>query len=265
MYRGRQQLAPPKAPAAYRQPTGIDAYPDRIARYPFIRWPRLSVEIRWTQGQHWLNVGGTGSGKTTIGGVMLPRRSNVVVCVSKGADPTLTGPLFKDYERIRKWPGPSGKDRLMLWPPNGKTIAETRKFKQEVFRNMFDTILLHTGYWCIDVDEEHYMVESLGLEQEVTDTLEQGRSFGITLMNNTQRPAGIPLATYVNSLHACLFQTQEEYDVRRLSRMINRHTNIKEMMANIQRLDQHEFVYLDKTGRIPPVRSIIEIGSNRKS
>lgn len=194
---------------------------------------------------------------------MLPRRSNVVVCVSKGADSTLTGPLFRDYKVIRKWPGPENTPRVMLWPPNGKTIAETRKSKQEVFRDMFDTILLHTGHWCIDVDEEHYMSESLRLEQELTDTLEQGRSFGITLMNNTQRPAGIPLATYVNSLHACLFLTQEEYDVQRLGRLANKHTNAKELMANIQRLDEHEFVYNDKTGRIPPVRSIIEIGSNR--
>lgn len=254
-----------QARTAQRAPNGVDAYPDRVARYPFVRWSRLAQEIVWRQGQHWLNVGGTGSGKSTVSGVMLPRRTNVVVCVSKGEDSTLTGPLFKEYERIRKWPGPADKPRVMLWPPNGKTIAETRKLKQEIFRNMFDTILLHTGHWCIDIDEEHYMVESLGLEQEVTDTLEQGRSFGITLMDNTQRPAGIPLATYVNSMHACLFQTQEEYDVRRLSRMNNKHTNIKEMMANIQRLDEHEFVYLDKTGRIPPVRSIIEIGSSKKS
>jgi hypothetical protein len=65
----------------------------------------------------------------------------------------------------------------------------------------------------------------------------------------------------VNSLHGFFFLTQEEYDVRRLGRMINRHTNIKEMMANIQRLDEHEFVYLDKTGGIPPVRSIVERGT----
>ena len=124
----------------------------------------------------------------------------------------------------------------------------------------FDDVLLHRGHWCVAVDETHYMTESLKLEDEITDMLEQGRSFDISMWNNTQRPAGIPLAVYVNSTHGFFFLTQEEYDVRRLGRMINRHTNIKEMMANIQRLDEHEFIYLDKTGGIPPVRSIVERG-----
>jgi hypothetical protein len=240
---------------------GIDAYPERVARYPFVRWGKLKPAIVWKQGQHALTVGGTGSGKTTVMGEMLPRRSLAAVDVSKGADKTLTGPYFKDYETIRRWPPPSGKERVMLWPANGKTIAETRKNKQTVFQKQFDDVLLHRGHWCIAIDETHYMAESLGLERELTDMLEQGRSFDISMWNNTQRPAGIPLSVYVNSLHGFFFLTQEEYDVRRLGRMINRHTNIKEMMANIQRLDEHEFVYLDKTGGIPPVRSIVERGT----
>jgi hypothetical protein len=231
-----------------------------VARYPFVRWPRLKAEIVWKQGQHCLTCGGTGSGKTTVMGEMLPRRDRCVVCVSKGADSTLTGPYFKEYDTVRRWPPPDGKERVMLWPANGKTIVETRTNKQVVFRKMFDDVLLHRGHWCVAVDETHYMSDSLGLEREITDMLEQGRSFGISMWNNTQRPAGIPLAVYVNSLHGFFFQTQEEYDVRRLGRMINRHTNIKEMTANIQRLDEHEFVYLDKTGRIPPVRSVVERG-----
>lgn len=205
-------------------------------------------------------VGGTGSGKTTVSGELLTRRGLVVVCVSKGMDSVLTGPYFSGYKRIEKWPPPADEERVMLWPSNAKTIADTRKKKAEVFRPMFDEILLHTGHWCIDVDETHYMSETLGLEREITDTLEQGRSAGISMWNNTQRPAGIPLAVYVNSLHGFFFQTQEEYDLRRLSRIVNHHTNVHEMAANLQRLDRdaHEFIYMDKTGRIPPVRSVVE-------
>lgn len=207
-------------------------------------------------------VGGTGSGKTTISGELLPRRKLVVVCVSKGADATLTGPYFKEYELIRKWPPDSDQQRVMLWPLPGKTIAETKPKKAAVFRDMFDDVLLRRGHWCIDVDETHYMADTLNLKGEITDVLEQGRSFEISMWNNTQRPAGIPLAVYVNSLHGFFFQTQEEYDVQRLGRIINKHTNSHEMMANIQRLDYdaHEFIYMDKTGRIPPVRSIVERG-----
>lgn len=130
------------------------------------------------------------------------------------------------------------------------------------FARCFDDVLLRRGRWCIDVDETHYVCETLKLEQYVTDMLEQGRSALISMWNNTQRPAGIPLATYVNSSHGFFFTSQEEYDVRRLGRMRNKHTNAKEMMANVERLDSfenHEFIYLDRSGRIEPVRSIVTI------
>jgi hypothetical protein len=249
--------------ASTSQLTNPRQKPDVLHRYPFVPWRRLKPLIQWTQGQMVVTVGGTGSGKTTIMGELLPRRKLVVVCVSKGMDEVLTGPYFSAYARIQKWP-PSDTDeeKVMLWPAKKATIAETKAHKTTVFRGMFDDVLLNRGYWCIGVDETHYMADTLKLSGEITDVLEQGRSHKISMWNNTQRPAGIPLSVYVNSSHGFFFQTQEEYDVQRLGRIINTHTNSYEMMANIQRLDTraHEFIYMDKGGRIPPVRSIVQKG-----
>lgn len=236
-----------------------------IRRYPFVGWDRLKAALQWKQGQHVMSCGGTGSGKTTLSGELLPRRSLVVVCVSKGMDDIFDGPYFEEYETIPKWPPRKNQERVLLRPANAKTIAATATQKQVVFRDAFDTILLKTGHWCIDIDETHYMCGRLRLEGEITDLLEQGRSAGISLWNNTQRPAGIPLATYVNSTHGFFFLTQEEYDVQRLGRMANRHTHPKEMMENIRRLDPHEFVYIDKTGKIPPVRSMVILKGKRNA
>lgn len=230
-----------------------------LRKYPFIAWARLKPAIVWKQGQHALAVGGTGSGKSTLSGEFLPRRKQVVVCVSKGMDEIFEGPYFKDYETIGKWPPKKGVDRVLLRPPNQKTIEATREHKTTVFRHCFDTILLDQGYWCIDIDETHYVCERLKLAGEVADLMEQGRSAFISVWNNTQRPAGIPLAVYVNSMHGFFFLTQEEYDVQRLGRMASKHTTAKELIANIQQLDPHEFVYIDKTGKIPPCRSMVDV------
>lgn len=241
--------------------------------YPFVRWERLKPYIAWKQGQHVFCCGGTGSGKSTVAGEFLNRRAQVVVCVSKGKDPIFETPPYNNYTRIDHWPPPRmrapGKpppNHVLLWPDVKKTGVLTRAHKHDVFRAMFDDILLVRGNWCVDVDETHYMSSTLRLRDEITDMLEQGRSAGISMWNNTQRPADIPLAIYVNSTHAFLFQAQEDYDVQRLANLKNRHTSAQEMRYNIDRLDSfrtHEFVYLDRSGVIPPVRSIVEKGKQR--
>jgi hypothetical protein len=228
-------------------------------QYPFVPWHVLEPKIVWRQGEHVLCVGGTGSGKTTLAARMLKRRSHVVVTVSKGTDPTFTRE-YRGYERIEAWPPPREyMQRVLLWPANKDTARETRENKKRVFRHMFDRVLLHEGGWCISVDEMHYMADTLNLEPEITDLEEQGRSAGISLWGNTQRPAGIGLAPYVNASHGFFYMTQEEYDVRRLASMAKRGTTAAELEANIRHLRRHEFVYVDRYGDIPPVRSKLEL------
>ncbi len=231
--------------------------------YPFVPWRRLKAAIRWPQGMHVLTVGGTGSGKSTVAGEFLPKRSLVVVCVSKGHDDIFDGPYYRDYEKITKWPPRDSRiKRALLWPPNLKTIPDTDLNKTKVFSHMFNDVLLRRGHWCIDIDETHYMCEMLKLERHVAAMMEQARSHYISMWNNTQRPSSIPLAVYVNSGMFFFFQSQEEYDLRRLGAITNKHTGKDELKFNLEKLDSintHELVFLDRTGRIPPVRTVVEL------
>lgn len=231
-----------------------------LKQYPFMPWDELYARIQWKQGEHVLAIGGSGSGKSTLMGVMLRVRDYVVVFVSKGFDETLAGPLFKTYETYQNWPPKKKHHKVILWPANGKDVQETRENKRNVFREATNDILLHRGHWCEAYDELHYMADSLKLSDEITDTEEQGRSYNITIWGNTQRPANIPLACYTNAIHGFFFLTQEEYDIKRLGSIRNKFTNPAELIYNLERLDPHEFVYIDRKGRVPPVRSIVDRG-----
>ena len=145
----------------------------------------------------------------------------------------------------------------MVWPKNQKTVKETREAKRELFTEVFNDVLLHRGHYCLALDEVHYL-SNLGLDAEMEDLEEQGRSFGISIWGNTQRPADIPLAFYANALHGFFFMTQEAYDLKRLGRIRNKFTNPNQLQYNLERLDHHEFVYVDRLGKIPPVRSVVE-------
>lgn len=239
-----------------RQPTAKELGSIRV--YPFVRWEQLHERIVWRVGEHVLCVGGTGSGKTTLMAIMLRKMPYVVVYVSKGADPTLTGPLFRNFVVYRTWPPKKKDHKVLLWPKNGTTVKETRDRKREILGDAINDVLLHRGQWCEAFDELHYMSDSLRLADEITDSEEQGRSAGISLWGNTQRPASIPLACYANASHGFFFLAQEEYDVKRLGQIRNRYTNPKELIYNIERLDKHEFVYIDRYGKIPPCRSLVE-------
>lgn len=224
-------------------------------QYKFVPWAQFLKQFVWQQGEHVLSIGGTGSGKTTLSARLLDRRKRVVVCVSKGSDPTFAKE-FKGYEIIQKWPPPKEwNHKVLLWPRGGDDIRKVQTLKQDVFRHMFNRILLKEGGWCISIDELHYMVSTLKLGPEITDILEQGRSFHISLWGNSQRPSGIPLASYTNATHGFFYLTQESYDVDRLASMANVHTSPDELSANIRSLGKHEFVYVNKYSDSAPIRS----------
>jgi hypothetical protein len=249
--------------------------------YPFIAWERLKPAITWRQGQHALTVGGTDSGKSTVAGEFLPRREKVVVLVSKGKDPIFDGPYYKDFLRIGAYPPPrplpwQDKRRgwkSLLWPAVGASSPETKAIKFRTFAEAMDRILLRDGNVCVVIDETHYTSKLSGpmmidgvrkmvsLSGHIEDLVEQGRSHGISVWNNTQRPSGISLSIYSCSHHAFLFTCQEQYDLERLRLILNKHTNPKELEFNLQKVDSyatHEFIYIDRTGKIPPCRSIVQ-------
>jgi hypothetical protein len=209
----------------------------------------------WKQGEHVAIVAPTGGGKSTLESRILPVRQYVVVLVTKVHDTTLSHD-FPQFQRIEKWPPKLSQDKVLLWPKPGKTIRETVLKQRDVFKHALDSIFQDRN-WCVNFDEQHYMVKKLGLGPENEMFLHQGRSSGLSVVNGTQRPAWVPVVTYSSATHAFIWNTGVVEDLRRLANLGG--VNARELAHNIQQLSKHEFIYVNcRTGET--MRSKVAIG-----
>ena len=213
-------------------------------------WPAHLKRLKWRQGEHVLVSGPTSAGKTTLAAQLLPRRSHVVMLVTKLKDPTFASE-YKGWERLEKWPKggpPSYMRRILLWPKPEKTTRATILKQRDVMRDTLDAIL-HEGGRCVCVDEGLYFSDPkyLGLSTELGMMHYTGRSAGISMVTLAQRPFYLPKVVLSSITHGYFARTRDKDDLKRLADIGSVDT--KEVAANLATLsDRHDYVYLNPQG-----------------
>ena len=199
----------------------------------------------------------TGSGKTDLASKLIERRGFVVDFITKTKDPIFASSAYSHWDRITDWnPGTSPanwQDRVLLWPRQGKTMAETRDTQREVFSKALEDIFKRGG-WCAVFDELHYMTDQsfLNLYDQIAILHHMGRSNNISLVNLTQRPAWIPKIIYSSVSHAYIARTKDSADLKRLSDLggIDGKT-IAQAVSELP--SKHDFLYVNPMGDKTPV------------
>lgn len=209
--------------------------------------------LRWEQGDHALIAGPTKAGKTTLVSRLVQKRSHVVAMVCKFRDDTIASE-YKGWHRYDKWPKngpPAYHQKIVLWPKPEPTLNGTRAKQAYIFREAFDAIG-RVGSRAIVVDEGLYMAEPqfLNLGKEIGMLFYFGRSNGITMVLNTQRPAWIPKVIYSSTSHAWIARTNDTDDLKKLSDFGGIDTKeVKETLIRLKR--RQDFVYLNPQGDAP--------------
>jgi hypothetical protein len=206
--------------------------------------------LRWAQGDHVIVAAPTKCGKSTLVSRLVEKRSHVVTLVAKLRDDTF-GREYKGWARYEEWPRngfPSWEKRILLWPKPEKTLSATRAKHHYIFRNALDRLQTEGNRCCV-IDEGLYVCDSglLNMGKEVGMLFFFGRSAGITMVLNTQRPAWLPKVVYSSSTHAYIARTTDREDLKRLSDFGG--INAREAAEDVRTLPtRHDFLYLNPQG-----------------
>lgn len=228
---------------------------------PRVPWDTLrSSLIRdWKPGQCVTIVGPRGTGKTHICLELAEMSPYVLLLATKRKDP-LIQELQRDGYLVTgnlddvSWTHDENKEamrpvhpKIVFWPRFPDNLDEKKRLalQSDAMRQAMGWAD-KTGKWTVIIDETMWMSESLKLEQEMKALWFQGRTQGISVIANAQRPTHVPRLAFSSADYLFLAKTGDRRDVMNL-REISTSIPAELIESGLKQLDKskHEFLFVD--------------------
>lgn len=211
------------------------------------------------EGRNFTLIGAKGSGKTHLSLAVAEFFPYIIVLATKRVDP-LVSSLVKDgyhvtgdLEQIQwadsdqaKRPIPVTR-RIVFWPrsPEKATPAQRIEHQSAAMSRALDWAD-KTGGWAVVIDETIWMQEQLRLQKEMDSLWHQGRTAGLSVIANAQRPARMPRLAFSQADYLFIGKFADRRDIETL-RDISSNIPPDLMEAGILQLsrERHEFLFVD--------------------
>ncbi len=142
--------------------------------------------------------------------------------------------------------GPTRR-KVVYWPRFPENVTQRQRLVMQAGK-MREAIAWadKTGQWAVMLDETMWLVESLRLEQEIKEMYFQGRTQGISVIANAQRPTHVPRLAFSSADYLFLAKTGDRRDVMNL-REISTSIPPEMIEEGLRQLDKsrHEFLFVD--------------------
>ena len=141
--------------------------------------------------------------------------------------------------------------KVVYWPqyPAKTTTQERLKLLAADFRRALD-YADRIGGWAVLMDETMFLYRNLKLERELEMLWIQGRTQGVSVIANAQRPAYVPRLAYSQATYLFIWQTGDKDDLDRL-RDISAGIPREQIEENVKNLSwkEHEALFIDVRNR----------------
>lgn len=218
-------------------------------------WGKLESKLarEWKPGEHVTLIGPAGSGKTHMALTLAELCRYVLVLATKRQDPLVeslsrdgyyvTGRL-RDIAYAEDQPVQS---RVVFWPRQSDRLTMPQRLHVQAgqIREAID-FADKRGKWAIVIDETMWLVRNLRLERELEGLWFQGRTQGVSVIANSQRPAWVPRLAYSQATYLFIWQSSDKSDLEAL-RDIGAGFPREVIEENVRTLswEDHEALFVD--------------------
>lgn len=202
--------------------------------------------------EHLEILGPSGSGKSYFQNFILKeraakRKSHITIIVTKNQDRTSSEMGWPITDRFP----PRGKnmEQHILWIKREGLGPDAIERQADRLYLVMQQLMVADANRIVVFDEIAYVHNVLGLKTELGTFFREGRSHGLTVVANTQRPVGTDRTMHSETSWIVAFKPKDEDDAERCAQLFGNRKFYKDVLMSLNK-EKYEFlIYNTLTGK----------------